>query len=90
MAVVYGFARYRWRPEPEFAPMLPTRARRLRIPLLLRGSLLTIDIEADRVTYRVRSGDAVTARHYGEQFTVSAETPVSFSGEYRTRDAAPS
>jgi alpha,alpha-trehalose phosphorylase len=26
-------------------PILPTRARRLRLPLLLRGSLLTIDIE---------------------------------------------
>ena len=91
MALVYGFARYRWRtPEPEFSPILPTRARRLRIPLLLRGSLLTIDIEADRVSYRVQSGDAVTARHYGELFTVSAETPVSFSGEYRTRDTAPS
>ena len=52
-------------PGPEFSPILPTRARRLRFPLLLRGSLLTIDIEADRVTYRVQSGDAVTARHYG-------------------------
>ena len=37
--------------------MLPTRARRLRFPLRLRGSLLEVDIEEEVVTYRVRSGD---------------------------------
>ena len=87
MAVVYGFAGYRWRTgEAEFSPILPTRARRLRFPLLLRGSLLEVDIEEQQVTYRVRSGDPVTARHYGNRFTVSAGSPMSFSGYYRTRD----
>jgi alpha,alpha-trehalose phosphorylase len=76
MAAVYGFAGYRWRGrEPEFSPMLPTRARRLRFPLLLRGSLLDVEIEEDRVTYSVRSGDQVTARHYGEEFTVACGSP---------------
>jgi alpha,alpha-trehalose phosphorylase len=87
MAVVYGFAGYRWRTgEAEFSPILPTRAGRLRFPLLLRGSLLEVDIEEQQVTYRVRSGDPVTARHYGKRFTVSAGSPMSFSGYYRTRD----
>jgi alpha,alpha-trehalose phosphorylase len=87
MAVIYGFARYRWRTRgPEFAPILPTRARRLGFPLLLRGSLLEIDIEEQRVTYRLRSGEPVTAHHYDQEFTVSEQSPVSFSGHYRTRD----
>jgi alpha,alpha-trehalose phosphorylase len=87
MALVYGFARYRWRGSaPEFSPILPTRARRLRFPLLLRGSTLEVDIEETQVTYRVRRGTSVTARHYGQEFTVSAGSPVSFAGQFRTRD----
>jgi alpha,alpha-trehalose phosphorylase len=91
MAVVYGFAGYRWRAsEPEFSPILPTRASRLRIPLLLRGSALSVEIEQHSVTYRVKSGDPVTAHHYGQKFTVSQTSPASFAGEYRTFDAHPS
>jgi alpha,alpha-trehalose phosphorylase len=87
MAVVHGFARYRWRTgKIEFSPILPTRARRLRVPILLRGSLLEIDIEQDRVTYRLRSGNPVTAHHYGQEFTVSVGSPASFAGQYRTND----
>jgi len=59
----------------------------LRIPLLLRGSALRVDIEQHRVTYHLDSGDPVTAYHYEREFTVSPGSPVSFSGEYRTRDA---
>jgi alpha,alpha-trehalose phosphorylase len=90
MAVAHGFAGYRWRAgRIEFTPILPTRARRLRVPLLLRGSLLEVDITGDRVTYRLRSGDPVTAYHYGQQFTVSAGSPASFTGLYRTHDGVP-
>jgi alpha,alpha-trehalose phosphorylase len=88
MAIVYGFVGYRWR-SGSFAPMLPTRARRLRVPLLLRGSRLDVDIQWDRVIYSVRSGDPVTARHYGEEFTVVAGSPVTFLGDFRTHDAEP-
>ena len=70
MAAVYGFAGYRWRARvPEFSPVLARRGRRLCVPLLLRGSLLEVDIEEHQVTYRVRSGDPVTASHYGQEFT---------------------
>jgi hypothetical protein len=31
----------------------------------------------------------VTAHHRGRQFTVTAGSPVSFPGEYRTLDALP-
>jgi alpha,alpha-trehalose phosphorylase len=87
LAVVYGLGGYRWRGRvPEFSPVLTRRGRRLRIPLLLRGSQLEVDISEDQVTYRVRSGDPVTASHYGQEFTVSVESDVSFPGQYRAVD----
>jgi alpha,alpha-trehalose phosphorylase len=90
MAVVYGFAGYRWQhDEPEFSPILPTRARRLSFPLLLRGSLLEVDVVADQVTYSLRRGEPVRARHYGQDFVASEGSPVSFPGDYRTRDGRP-
>ena len=48
-----------------------------------------MDIEETQVTYRVRSGEPVTAHHYGRTFTVSTDEPVIFPGQYRTSDAAP-
>ena len=90
MAAVYGFAGYRWRTRgPEFAPILPTRVRRVRFPLLLHGSALEVEVEETQVTYRLKSGEPVTAHHYGHAFTVSADEPVIFPGQYRTSDAAP-
>jgi alpha,alpha-trehalose phosphorylase len=86
MAVVYGFGGYRWRTR-EFAPMLPTRARRIRFPLRLEGSVLEVTIEPDQVTYAVRTGDPVTARHRGKEFTVEVGQPVRFPGDYHTHDA---
>jgi len=87
IAVVYGFAGYRWRTRvPEFSPVLARRCRRLSIPQMLRGSLLEVDVEEHQVTYSVRSGNPVTATHYGQEFTVSAGSPVSFPGQYRASD----
>jgi alpha,alpha-trehalose phosphorylase len=90
MALVYGFAGYRWRTgTPQFSPMLPTRARRLCFPLRIHGSTLDVDIQQSRVTYSLRGGDPVTAQHYDNEFTVTTTTPVSFTGDFRTHDAAP-
>jgi alpha,alpha-trehalose phosphorylase len=87
MAVVYGFAGYRWRGRhPEFSPVLARRGRRLCIPLLLRGSQLEVDIKEHEVTYSVRKGNPVTASHYGQEFTVAAGSAVSFPGRYRSGD----
>ena len=85
MAVVYGFGGYRWRTR-EFAPMLPTRAQRIRFPLWLEGSMLEVTIEPDLVTYTVRSGDPVTARHRGTEFTAEVGKPITFPGDYHTHD----
>jgi len=85
MALVQGFAGYRWR-DTQFSPMLPTRGRRLRFPLRIRGSVLEVEIEPDRVTYSVLSGGPLSARHRGELFTVAPGAPVQFTGTFRTSD----
>lgn len=88
MAVVYGFGGYRWRTR-EFAPMLPTRAHRIGFPLRLNGSVLDVTVEPHLVTYSVRSGDPVTARHWGKEFVAKVGQPVTFPGDYRTHDGMP-
>jgi alpha,alpha-trehalose phosphorylase len=85
MALVQGFAGYRWR-GTRFSPMLPTRARRLRFPLRIRGSELQVDIEPTRVTYTVLSGGPVSASHHGQPFTVAPGSPVQFTGAFQTSD----
>ncbi len=87
MAVVYGFGGYRWRTR-EFAPMLPTRAQRIRFPFRLGRSVLEVTVEPRLVTYTVRRGDPVTARHRGEEFVAAAGRPVTFPGDYHTHDGA--
>ena len=87
MALVYGFAGYRWK-DTRFAPMLPTQASRVSFPLGIRGSVLDVDIQPRQVTYSVRTGGgAITARHYDTEFTVEPGSPASFPGAYRTTDA---
>ena len=77
--MVYGFGGCRWR-TTEFAPILPTRAQSLRFDLLIRGSLLEVTIEEHVVTYCVRSGDAITIRHQGSEFSVVPGTPCLSPG----------
>jgi alpha,alpha-trehalose phosphorylase len=90
MAVVFGFAGFRWRSGGlQFAPILPTRARRVRFPLRLGASVLEVDITRDLVTYTLREGPEITASHHGEPFTVAVGTPVSFTGAFRTSDLTP-
>ncbi|MBD0322173.1 MAG: glycoside hydrolase family 65 protein, partial [Aldersonia sp.] len=88
MAVVYGFGGYRWRTR-EFCPMLPTRAQRIRFTLRLGESMLEVAIEPALVTYTLRSGEPVTARHRGQEFAAEAGRPVTFPGDYRTHDGTP-
>jgi alpha,alpha-trehalose phosphorylase len=52
--------------------------------------MLEVTIEPGLVTYTVRSGDPVTARHRGEEFIAEVGQPVTFPGDYRTHDGAPS
>ncbi len=87
MSLVFGFGGFRWRQgDISFRPMLPTRARRLRFPLTIRGSRLRVDITPSLVTYTLETGESMELRHYDEPFTVTAGSPATFEGEFHTRD----
>jgi alpha,alpha-trehalose phosphorylase len=56
--------------ELAFAPRLPRQITRLRFRVLFRGRCLSVAIEPDRVTYRLRDGDPLDIRHHGRVVTV--------------------
>jgi len=88
MSLVMGFGGFRWRRGGiSFRPMLPTRARRLRFPMMLLGSRLRVDIEAHAVTYTLEAGESLEISHYDEPFTLTVGTPMTFEGEFHTHDA---
>jgi alpha,alpha-trehalose phosphorylase len=88
MSVVMGFGGYRWRSgDISFRPMLPTRARRLRFPITIRGQRLRVDIQPESVTYTLESGTSMELSHYDDPFTLTAGSSVTFDGEFHTRDA---
>jgi alpha,alpha-trehalose phosphorylase len=90
LSLVFGFGGFRWRQGGvSFRPVLPTRARRLRFPVLIRGSRLRVDIEAHQVTYTVEAGDPVELRHNDKTVTVSVGEPAVFAGEYHSHDGDP-
>ncbi|MGA7688130.1 MAG: beta-phosphoglucomutase family hydrolase [Jiangellales bacterium] len=88
MSLVFGFGGFRWRQgDITFRPMLPTRARRLRFPMMVRGNRLRVDIEPHVVTYTLETGERMDLRHYDQPFTVTAGSPATFEGDFHTRDA---
>jgi len=60
-----------------FAPRLPARLERLAFRLSVRGSLLKVEVIADRATYEILNGSPVELAHYGEVVTVVAGDPIA-------------
>ena len=88
MSLIFGFGGFRWREGGvRFRPMLPTRARRLRFPLLIGQNQLRVDIEARQVTYTLESGTSLELGHYDDTFIVRPGSPVTYPGEFHTRDS---
>ena len=88
MSLVMGFGGFRWRESGiSFRPMLPTRARRLRFPIMVRDHRLRVDIGVHAVTYTLESGESLELSHYDEPFTLTLGSPTTFEGEFHTRDA---
>jgi alpha,alpha-trehalose phosphorylase len=87
MSLVFGFGGFRWRAGGvRFRPMLPTRARRLRFPMLIGQNQLRVDIQAHAVTYTLEWGTSLELGHYDEVFTLEVGSPVTFAGDFHTRD----
>jgi alpha,alpha-trehalose phosphorylase len=67
MALVYGFGGLRDHGgKLRFRPALPSGWRRLRFRLRVRRSLVEVELEQERATYRLLEGEALEIEHEGE------------------------
>jgi alpha,alpha-trehalose phosphorylase len=78
MNLVYGFGGLRDHGGVlSFDPHLPMQWEGLSFPLTVQGRELTVEITADEVTYRLRSGDDLEIRHVGEPVGLVAGEAVT-------------
>jgi len=63
--------------ELSFKPRLPAQIARLAFGLSFRGRRFRVEVEQEQATYSLRLGDPLHVAHYGEQITVTSETPIS-------------
>ncbi|GHF75826.1 alpha,alpha-trehalose phosphorylase [Amycolatopsis bartoniae] len=59
--------------EYAFAPRLPSTLDRIRFRMCIRDSRFSVEIHADRATYRLLSGKPVEITHHGRVCTVDEE-----------------
>ncbi|HKS47895.1 MAG TPA: glycosyl hydrolase family 65 protein [Amycolatopsis sp.] len=59
-----------------FSPRLPDGLDRVEFRMCVRGSRFAVEVHADRVSYRLVSGEPVEITHHGQQVKVS-EHPVT-------------
>ncbi|MFJ9820165.1 glycoside hydrolase family 65 protein [Streptomyces sp. NPDC101151] len=80
MALVAGFGGLRRESGGlRFAPRLPRRLSRLAFSLQFRGRRLRVEIGADKATYTLLDGPALTLHHHGEELRVSIDEPAARS-----------
>ncbi|MER7194511.1 glycoside hydrolase family 65 protein [Streptomyces flaveolus] len=74
MALVAGFGGTRREGDSlRFSPRLPEKFSRLAFRLQFRGRCVSVEIEADKATYKLLMGDPLTIHHHG--------TPVLMNGD---------
>ncbi|MEV4137840.1 glycoside hydrolase family 65 protein [Dactylosporangium sp. NPDC049742] len=77
LALVAGFGGMRDHGgELSFMPRLPDRLDRLSFAITCHGGILRVTVDHAAATYQLDSGE-MTLRHHGEQFTVTADKPVT-------------
>jgi alpha,alpha-trehalose phosphorylase len=72
MAIVHGFAGFRdYDGRFSFDPALPSRAKRLRFPLTIRGARLRVEIEPRQARFTLEEGDELQLECGGKQVHLS-------------------
>ncbi|HSN54826.1 MAG TPA: beta-phosphoglucomutase family hydrolase, partial [Candidatus Sulfomarinibacteraceae bacterium] len=91
MTITYGFAGMRDHDGVlSFEPRLPIQWESMSFPLTVRGSELEVEIERERATYRLRTGEALAIRHHDEEVVLHRGEPVTLPiRERQPRPAAP-
>jgi alpha,alpha-trehalose phosphorylase len=71
-----------------FSPRLAGALTRLRFRLMFHRSSLLVDVNHERATYSLLTGEPLELRHHGEPFTVTADSPVTLTiPEVKAREA---
>lgn len=77
MSLVYGFGGMRdYGGNIAFRPRLPAGWTRLRFHLIVRGSLMEVEVLPHQTTYGLREGDAITLSHQGERLELTQQVPT--------------
>ncbi|MCQ4194035.1 MULTISPECIES: glycoside hydrolase family 65 protein [Streptomyces] len=78
LALVAGFGGTRREGDSlRFTPRLPEKFSRLAFRLQFRGRCLSVEIESERATYKLLSGDPLTISHAGTEVHVNGDGPVT-------------
>ncbi|WP_077797225.1 glycoside hydrolase family 65 protein [Streptomyces sp. JHA26] len=78
MALVAGFGGTRRDGDSlRFSPRLPEKFSRLAFRLQFRGRCVSVEIEADKVTYRLLNGAPLTIHHHGSPVLMNGNGPVT-------------
>lgn len=86
LTIAHGFAGMR--PVPDglsFRPRLPLRWERLRFRTGWRARVVEIDIDHDRTTYRLTSGEPMQIAHRGQRGELRRDLPLALSTRPRLR-----
>ncbi|HRE27286.1 MAG TPA: glycosyl hydrolase family 65 protein, partial [Anaerolineales bacterium] len=79
LSLVYGFAGLRaFNGTLRFAPYLPGHWSHYRFMVRAQGRQLEINVDGSGVTYRLRSGEALTVLHHDRAVMLTAEQPETF------------
>ncbi|MEU6106181.1 glycoside hydrolase family 65 protein [Streptomyces flaveolus] len=78
MALVAGFGGTRREGDSlRFSPRLPEKFSRLAFRLQFRGRCVSVEIEADKATYKLLTGDPLTIHHHGRPVLMNGDGPVT-------------
>ncbi len=72
-----------------FAPKLPDELTRLAFRLRFRDTVLAVEIERERATYRRLAGAVIALGHHGEALRLTDDRPVSLPIPATVRRVAP-
>ncbi len=91
MSIVYGLAGMRdYGGQISFDPgPLPGQLQRIRFSLTVRGQVLDVDMDRERITYSLREGEGFVIHHKGEEIRVSSTTSISRPLRSKPRRRAP-
>ncbi|MEU9592732.1 glycoside hydrolase family 65 protein [Streptomyces sp. NPDC048219] len=78
MALVAGFGGTRREGDSlRFSPRLPEKFRRLAFRLQFRGRCVSVEIEADKATYKLLMGEPLTIHHHGRPVRMNGDGPLT-------------